>query len=82
VQECKRQLEALLGRPVEHFAYPYGDFTADTVRVVRDAGFRSAVTVCGRTVRTAAVPFLLPRCEVPKRLERDFAAWLTAQFEN
>jgi peptidoglycan/xylan/chitin deacetylase (PgdA/CDA1 family) len=82
VQECKRQLEALLGRPVEHFAYPYGDFTSDTMHVVRDAGFRSAVTVGRRTVRTGAVPFLVPRCEVPVRIGQEFGAWLTAQFEN
>jgi peptidoglycan/xylan/chitin deacetylase (PgdA/CDA1 family) len=44
---CKAALEDALGVPVTAFAYPYGartDYTPDTVRLVRDAGFRLAVS--------------------------------------
>ena len=60
----RHQLEELTGRPVLDFAYPFGkagDFTAETVRLVREAGFRSA---CGNTIGPVTreiPPFALPR---------------------
>jgi peptidoglycan/xylan/chitin deacetylase (PgdA/CDA1 family) len=43
----RERVEAELGGPVLHFCYPNGmaeDFTAETVDVVREAGFVTAVT--------------------------------------
>ncbi len=40
----KAQLEAQLGHPVRHFAYPYGSFNAATAALVREAGFVTAVS--------------------------------------
>lgn len=40
----KRDLEALLGRPVSHFAYPNGDYGSREMEYVRRAGFASART--------------------------------------
>lgn len=45
--ESKRYLEDLLGAQVDCFAYPYGqldDFSPATARVLREAGYRIAVT--------------------------------------
>jgi peptidoglycan/xylan/chitin deacetylase (PgdA/CDA1 family) len=41
----KKKLEDRFGLPVEHFAYPYGDYNQTTVELVREAGFKSAVTM-------------------------------------
>jgi glycosyltransferase involved in cell wall biosynthesis len=41
----KRTLEAITGKPVRTFAYPYGDYNKETKRLVREAGFRRARTV-------------------------------------
>jgi len=41
----KKKLEDRFGLPVEHFAYPYGDFNQTTVELVREAGFKTAVTM-------------------------------------
>lgn len=44
---CKAAIEDALGRPVTSFAYPYGsraDYTPETVRLVREAGFKLAVS--------------------------------------
>jgi peptidoglycan/xylan/chitin deacetylase (PgdA/CDA1 family) len=41
----RARLEEWAGKPVLHFAYPKGDFNAETVEIVRAAGFASAVTV-------------------------------------
>ncbi len=39
-------LEAWLGEPVRHFAFPCGKFNAATVRAVAQAGYRYAYTIC------------------------------------
>jgi peptidoglycan/xylan/chitin deacetylase (PgdA/CDA1 family) len=41
----KKKLEDRFGLPVEHFAYPYGDYNQTTVDLVREAGFKTAVTM-------------------------------------
>jgi len=41
----KKKLEDRFGLPVEHFAYPYGDYSQTTVELVREAGFKTAVTM-------------------------------------
>jgi peptidoglycan/xylan/chitin deacetylase (PgdA/CDA1 family)/GT2 family glycosyltransferase/SAM-dependent methyltransferase len=64
VAESKRTLEGLLQRPVTSFSYPYGQFSRETVAVVRDAGFDTAVTVEGRVIRPGARRLLLPRFEI------------------
>lgn len=47
----KDDLEQFLGRSVRHFAYPYGDYNKETLKIVRELGFETAVTTSGRQVR-------------------------------
>lgn len=45
IEDSKRKLEAVLGRPVTTFAYPFGtpsDYNSETVTAVRQAGFSCA----------------------------------------
>jgi peptidoglycan/xylan/chitin deacetylase (PgdA/CDA1 family)/CelD/BcsL family acetyltransferase involved in cellulose biosynthesis len=47
ISECKRRIEEELQVPVEHFAYPSGreqDFAPWNKTVIREAGYRSAVS--------------------------------------
>ncbi len=44
----KARLEDLLGRPVTSFAYPYGDYSALTRRLVEEAGYTHAFTTAKR----------------------------------
>jgi peptidoglycan/xylan/chitin deacetylase (PgdA/CDA1 family) len=74
--QSKARLEALLGRPVLAFAYPYGGFDAVTVEVVRAAGFRVAVTTTESLLLPCADPMRLPRHEIRARDSRRFAAVL------
>jgi peptidoglycan/xylan/chitin deacetylase (PgdA/CDA1 family) len=74
--ESKARLEALLGRPVLAFAYPYGGFDAVTMEVVRAAGFRVAVTTQDNRVLPYADPMCLPRHEIRARDAARFAAVL------
>jgi peptidoglycan/xylan/chitin deacetylase (PgdA/CDA1 family) len=41
----RKKLEDRFGIPVEHFAYPYGDYDDSTVELVREAGFKTACTM-------------------------------------
>jgi peptidoglycan/xylan/chitin deacetylase (PgdA/CDA1 family) len=64
IGHSKAQLEALVGRPVVSFAYPFGDQGADTAALVREAGFRSSCTTEAGAVRARTDPFQLPRIAV------------------
>lgn len=54
IETCKYDLEQLLGKTVFHLAYPYGDYNQETLHIVRDLGFETAVTTSGRPVRDDA----------------------------
>ena len=41
---CKSELEAITNSSVNQFCYPYGDYTADHVAMVKAVGFESATT--------------------------------------
>jgi peptidoglycan/xylan/chitin deacetylase (PgdA/CDA1 family) len=67
IQQSKTYLEQVLGSPVTSFAYPYGGkfaYTAETVALVREAGFACACSDSAGVVRRAADPFRLPRLHV------------------
>lgn len=64
VVESRRQLEAKLGHPVVHFAYPSGRYNRDTVKLVEEAGFLTAVTTNYGMRHTAGQLFLLQRIRV------------------
>lgn len=51
IADCKSDLEGLLGREIRHLAYPHGDYNRDTVKLVAELGFDTAVTTSGRHVR-------------------------------
>ncbi len=83
VRESKASLEALIGRPIRNFAYPYGsdsDFTAYTSSVVRECGFASACSTIPGAVRSNHDLFRLPRRAVEDwngdEFERKLSEWL------
>jgi peptidoglycan/xylan/chitin deacetylase (PgdA/CDA1 family) len=67
IEESRRQLSAIVGRPIESFAYPFGraaDYTLETMSLVRDAGFsRACINQPGRVDRSTD-RFALPRIYV------------------
>jgi peptidoglycan/xylan/chitin deacetylase (PgdA/CDA1 family) len=77
----KQELESLLGRDVELFAYPYGrarDYTRATVEAVRAAGFELACTTVAGVCDRGTDPFQLPRLCVEEREEDAFQDALEA----
>lgn len=60
----KARLEAIVGRPVESFAYPYGLHTSRTVELVREAGYQRACACMGHAVRNSSEMHRLTRTEL------------------
>jgi peptidoglycan/xylan/chitin deacetylase (PgdA/CDA1 family) len=76
VLRSQRDLESLLARPVTIFTYPYGDFTPETMDVVRRAGITAAGTTTRALVRKNTDPLCLPRVHVPNIDGERFATFL------
>jgi peptidoglycan/xylan/chitin deacetylase (PgdA/CDA1 family) len=76
IRTAKVDLEAQLGGPVGHFAYPFGgrdSFNGDSIAAVRSAGFETATTTMSGSVDRSSIPLALPRRMVanwPGRLLR------------
>ena len=61
---CRERLEAVTGRPVRHFAYPFGNRVAFGPReeqIVRESGYASATTTRARRLTRADRVTALPR---------------------
>lgn len=67
IRRSRVVLQEMTGREVVSFAYPYGgrsDYTAATVRLVRDGGFSGACATVPGVVRRVTSPFEIPRLHV------------------
>ncbi|TMA79432.1 MAG: hypothetical protein E6J72_11250 [Deltaproteobacteria bacterium] len=78
------RLEALLGTPVRDFAYPntggrYPHCNESVADIIRQLGFRSAVTSQPGIIAAATNPFLLPRIGIAPRLYREAALAVTLE---
>jgi len=65
--ESREALRRSFGVAVDHFAYPFGKFTAATVAAVKRCGYASAVTVQSGIARAGDDPHRLPRLIVDGR---------------
>ncbi len=61
IVQSKSDLEKLLGTPVKHFAYPYGEYSEKIIKIVEQAGYLTAVTVDEGTSQSYANRFKLRR---------------------
>jgi peptidoglycan/xylan/chitin deacetylase (PgdA/CDA1 family) len=78
IQVGKERLEEILGRPIESFAFPYGDQNPASIACVKELGFKSTCAVTVGTVRAGTDAYAIPRIpvfnwrgrELARRLER------------
>lgn len=71
---CKSELEGLLGVSVDHFCYPYGEYTADHVLMAREAGYKTVTTTQRSRCHAQEDWMQLPRVPVVRSTTR-FALW-------
>jgi peptidoglycan/xylan/chitin deacetylase (PgdA/CDA1 family) len=64
LQDSRRDLEALLGRSVTGFAYPFGDTSRSAVQFAEAAGFDYACTTEAGCVDRSTRPYRVPRIAV------------------
>jgi peptidoglycan/xylan/chitin deacetylase (PgdA/CDA1 family) len=70
----RRDCEAMTGRAVTGFAYPFGDHDVATIAAVRAAGFSHACITVRRAIRSGDDPLAMPRLPA--------ANWDEAKFER
>lgn len=64
IQRGKNILEERIGQPVRSFAYPYGNYSKETVEIVRESGFDRACSIIKDSVWHGSDLFQLPRISV------------------
>ena len=64
IEQPLQELESLLGQPIRHFSYPHGAYNADTLSIINNQAFRSALLAWGGNIRRGANPLMLPRIEL------------------
>jgi len=85
IASSKACLEAIMGRPVRTFAYPYGtraDYTKDTAVLVNEEGFALACSNYPETVTGTSDVYQLPRFVVRDWTEARFASMLAAWWDG
>ena len=65
IKQSLQELETFLGHPIRHFSYPHGSYNTDTLKIVNDNHFASALRAWGGTIRKGDASLLeLPRIEL------------------
>jgi peptidoglycan/xylan/chitin deacetylase (PgdA/CDA1 family) len=85
IRRSKARLQEIVSRPVTSFAYPYGkqrDYAAETVSMVREAGFACACCNFAGAVEQSTDRFQLPRVHVQDWDGEDFAKRLSGWFDG
>jgi peptidoglycan/xylan/chitin deacetylase (PgdA/CDA1 family) len=78
----KHRIEELLDKRCAIFAYPKGDFSAETRQLVIDAGFSAAVSVKEGTANPESDRFALPRASIDRSTSRaQFRGKLSAALD-
>lgn len=64
IEGSRVALQTQLGIPVDDFCYPAGAYTAQTVELVKQAGFKDAVTVEPKSTEYSGQEMTMPRVRV------------------
>lgn len=82
IQQSKTHLEKLLNHPITSFAYPFGDYSAETVPLIPEIGFNCACSVVQDKVWWQSDCFQFPRYGVENWTGEEFHKQLTRWFNG
>jgi peptidoglycan/xylan/chitin deacetylase (PgdA/CDA1 family) len=68
IRGSKEKVESWIGKSVHAFAYPNGDFTDETVKLVKEAGYSCAFTATEGFSPRTCLSFAMPRFFVMRHL--------------
>jgi peptidoglycan/xylan/chitin deacetylase (PgdA/CDA1 family) len=80
---CRQPLEAIYGKPVRTFAYPYGkeaDFTVDTMNIVRKSGYALACSTIPGCIESGDNPYQLNRFGIHNWDDKTFKQLIEDMF--
>lgn len=66
ITDSKKKIEDFIGRTVDGFCYPYGDYNENVKGIVMDAGYKYAVTTKKGKIYGKPDPFSLNRISIKK----------------
>ncbi len=76
IEQSKRDLETLLGKPVTAFSYPNGSSNKVTRSLLQESGYALACASYNNVTGPNTDCFNLPRFWIPDQSGNDFARWL------
>ena len=80
---CKQELEHITGTAVNHFCYPFGEFTQEHLEMVKRADYATATTTRRGRCQAGDGMWELPRVPVLRRTHRLLLWWkLVSQYED
>jgi len=82
IQGSKAYLQELLNRPITSFSYPFGNYTAQTVRLIQEAGFTCGCSTIPGTVWQGSNCFQFPRFQVENWDGEEFVKRLLRWFND
>lgn len=71
LQRSKATIESLTGQSCDHFCYPNGNMNGDVAQLVREAGYKSAVTTNSGLNAAGDDPYALRRMHLPGKADED-----------
>lgn len=74
--DSKSQLEKLIGKSVNNFAYPYGGFTEEIIELLKTAGYRTAATEKDGSYQSDNNRYALFRLHPGARTGKELINWL------
>ena len=82
IQGSKARVEEIVGYPISSFAYPYGDYSEESIAILQENRFAVACSTAPGAVQKGADPLRLPRIHVGNWSGEEFERRLSAWFEK
>lgn len=80
INESKQRLEALLGKAVHSFAYPYGHYPPNYKEIMKNAGYKYAVSMYSKALTVLSDPYCIRRTVIGQNETPVTFKWKTSSL--